>query len=175
MTKKSRTMPPAKPTSAATDDELVAAVEAYENSEEGKTAGKPKPDSRAAQLTKAFNETPEMLELRQTAGSIMNKLDPEDTVSIKIDVPKEFVRLVEFLEKKRAAADGAAPRSTEQILNQSVVNELHDQLHWMVVGPARYPYYRDLWNRFCDAQGAPEEKIPDGTATAQEGEDEGPF
>ena len=55
--------------------------------------------TRAEELTELFNKTPEMQECQQTAGSIKNRLDPEDTVSIKIEVPKEFVRLTEFLEE----------------------------------------------------------------------------
>src|SRR6266853_3107949 len=89
ISKKSKGKTPANYIAELTDDELDAAVEAYKNSE-GRAARKSKPESRAARLTKLFYETAEGKELRQTGGSILNKLDPEDTVSIKIDVPKEF-------------------------------------------------------------------------------------
>ena len=121
--------------------------------------------TRAEELAELFYQTPEMQECKQTAGSITGKLDPGDTVSIKIEVPKEFIRLTEFLEMKRVAGSSVAPRPAAKILNQVMLNELHEQLHWLVVGPVRFAYYRDLWNRFCDAQGAPEEKIPDPTSS----------
>lgn len=131
--------------------------------------------TRAEELTELFNETPEMQECQQTAGSITNKLDPEDTVSITIEVPKELVRLTEFLERKRVAGARGEPRPAAKVLNQILVNELHDQLHWLVVGPARYEYYRNLWNRFCDEQGAPEEKIADPASSPAKSGEEGPF
>ena len=131
--------------------------------------------TKAAELTELFYKTPEMQECQQTAGSIANKLDPEDTVAIKIDVPKEFIRLTEFLEEKRASGAGVAPRPAATILNQILQNELHDQLHWLTVGPARYEYYRNLWNRFCDEQGAPEEKIADPVSGPAKSTEEGPF
>lgn len=173
--KKSNTKPSAKRAAKMTDNELSAAVEAYENSAEGKAARKPKPASQAAQLTKLFYQTPEGKELRLMADSINSKLDPEDTVSVKIDVPKELIRLTEFLEQKRASGAGGKPRPAAKVLNQIVVNELHDQLHWLVVGPARYEFYRNLWNRFCDAQGAPEEKIADPASAPTKSAEEGPF
>lgn len=155
-------------------EEDLAALAEYENSEEGRAAGQPKPGSRAAELTKLFYKTPEMQECRQTADSINNSLNPEDTVPVQIDVPREFLRLTEFLEQKRATAAGVVPLPTPKVLNQILLNELHDQLHWLITGPARFSYYRDLWNRFCDEQAAPDQKIPDPQASAGEG-GEGPF
>lgn len=131
--------------------------------------------TRAEELTEMFYKTPEMQECKQTAGSITNKLDPGDTVSVTIEVPKEFVRLTEFLELKRVTGTSTAPRPAAKVLNQILDNELHEQLHWLVVSPARYEYYRTLWNRFCDEQGAPEEKIADPASGPAKSEEEGPF
>jgi hypothetical protein len=131
--------------------------------------------TRSEELTELFNKTPEMQECQQTAGSITNKLDPEDTVSVTIEVPKEFIRLTEFLEQKRVAGTSTAPRPAAKVLNQILDNELHDRLHWLVVSPARYEYYRNLWNRFCDEQGAPEEKIADPASGPANSGEEGPF
>ena len=89
-------------------------------------------------------------------------------------MPREFIRLTEFLEQKRAADAGVAPLPPDKVINQIILNELHDQLHWLVVEPAHFEHYRELWNRFCDEQGAPEEKIPDPLTTAEEG-GESPF
>jgi hypothetical protein len=130
--------------------------------------------TKREKLSALFKNTPEMQECERTAGSIRNNLDMEDTVSITLKVPKEFIRLTEFLEEKRSS--GKSPRPPAEVLNQILLNDLHDDLHWLVVSPARFGYYRDHWNKFCDAQGAPEEKIDDGTTTpATGGEEEGPF
>jgi hypothetical protein len=124
---------------------------------------------------KLFYQTPEGRELRQIADSINAKLNVGDTVAVKIDVPKEFIRLTEFLEQKRAIGAGGKPRPAAKVLNQIMLNELHDQLHWLVVGPARFEYFRDLWNRLCDEQGAPEEKFADPTSGPAKSTEEGPF
>ena len=115
-----------------------------------------------------------MQECRQTADSINNRLNPEDTVAVQIDVPREFIRLTEFLEQKRATAAGVEPLPTPQVLNQILLNELHDQLHGLITGPARFGYYRDLWNRFCDdaERPGPEAARPAGR---RRGGEEGPF
>ena len=132
--------------------------------------------TRSEELTAQFFQTPEMQECKQMAGSVNNKLDPGDTVSIRIDVPKEFIRLTEFLEMKRAAEAGVTPRPAAKVLNQVMLNELHQNLHWLTVGPLSFSYYRNLWNRFCDEQGAPEEKLgDDGKPIASKGGEEGPF
>lgn len=131
--------------------------------------------TRAAELTELFYKTPEMQECKLIAGTINNKLDPDDTVPVTLAVPKEFMRLTEFLEKKRAAEAGVAPRPVEKVLNQIMLNEMHEQLHFLVVAPARFSYFRNLWNRFCDEQGAPEEKIADPSSASATGGEEGPF
>jgi hypothetical protein len=152
-------------------EEDQAALDEYE-AEGGKA--EPEEESQAERLTKIFYKTPEMQECRQTADSISNRLNPDDTVPVQIDVPREFLRLTEFLEQKRATAAGVGPLPPPKVLNQIVLNELHDQLHWLITGPARFSYYRDLWNRFCDEQGAPDQKIQDSQASAGEG-GAGPF
>jgi len=152
---------PGRDDRAELSEEDLAALSDYENSDEGKAAGEPEPESPAERLTKLFYKTPEMQECRQTADSINSSLNPEDTVAVQIDVPREFLRLTEFLEQKRATAAGVGPLPTPKVLNQILLNELHDQLHGLITGPARFSYYRGLWNRFCDAQGAADQKIPD--------------
>jgi len=152
--------------------EDLAAVAKYESSEEGREDANP--ESPAERLTKLFYKTPEMQECSQTADAINTSLDPKDTVPVQIDVPRQFIRLTEFLEQKRATDAGVTPLTAARVLNQILLNELHDQLHWLVVEPARFRYYRELWNRFCDQQGAPDQKIPDPQVTAGEG-GEGPF
>ena len=155
-----------------TPDEL-AELEGYEASRDA--AAGAEPESRAARLAKLFYETPDGRQLRETVQSINNELDEEDTVSVQLQVPRQFMRLIEFLEGKRAANAGVAPSPADRVLNQLVLNELHDQLHWLSVAPARFAHYRALWNRFCDEQGAPEEKIGDAPEARASGGEEGPF
>jgi hypothetical protein len=155
--------------------EDLAELDEYENSEEGKEAGKPTPETPAEKLTKLFLKTPEMRECRLTADSINKRLNQEDTVAVQIMVPREFLRLTEFLEQKRAVAAGVEPVPPREVLSQILVNELHDQLHALTTGPARFSYYRELWNRFCDAHGAPEQKIAEPGAGEKGTANDEPF
>jgi hypothetical protein len=130
---------------------------------------------RAAELTALFLKTPEMQECKTTAGTLLNQLDDGDTVSLKIELPRALVQLAEFLERKRAEEAGVAAQSAAKVLGNMLRNDLHDELHWLTVGPAHFAYYRNLWNRFCDAQGAPEQKIADPGRRPERGGEEGPF
>ena len=124
----------------------------------------------AAELSKLFAQTPEMIEHRQVSGAINNQLDQDDTVPVQLNVPRQFVRLVEFLEQKRAVDEQVTPDSVEKTLNQTMLNMLHQDLHMLITEPLTFPYYQGLWNRFCDVQGAPEQKVGQ-----PEEKEEGPF
>lgn len=128
-----------------------------------------------AELTALFLKTPEMQECRTTAGTILNQINNGDTVSVKIELSRAFVQLAEFLERKRAGEAGVKARSAAKVLSAMLQNDLHDELHWLTVEPAHFGYYRNLWNRFCDAQGAPEHKIADPASHPERGREEGPF
>jgi len=129
--------------------------------------------SRAGELTALFLNTPEMQECKTTAGTLLNQLDEGDTVTIQIKLPRSLVQLAEFLESKRA---GKAAKDAAKVLSRYLHNDLHDELHMLTVAPLSFDYYRDLWNRFCDDQGAPEEKIADpASGPARGGEEKGPF
>ena len=127
----------------------------------------------AEELTKVFMSTPEMIEHVETIDDILDKLDEEDTQAVTIQVPKQFIRMLEFMERKNAADKGRDPAPVSKELSEWVVNDLHDMLHWLKVGPAQLRHYRDLWNRFCDERGAPEHKIPE--PGQPEEPKEGPF
>lgn len=150
----------------------LAALTEYENSDAA--GAKAPPPSRIAELTKLFYKTAEMQDYSLSLGAIEAGLDPEDTVPIKIDVPRGFLKLVEFLEKNRAADAGVAPLSPTAVLSRMLVNELHQQFHRLSAEPAHFAYYRNLWNRFCDQQGEPEQKITAPHAVAPE-DGNGPF
>ena len=138
-----------------------------------KVKSKPKTKT-AAELTAAFLKTPEMQECKTTAGTILNQVDDGNTVSVTIKLPRALVQLAEFLERKRAGDAGKA-RSPAKVLTAMLQNDLHDELHWLTVEPAHFAYYRNLWNRFCDAQGASEQKIADPASRPEQGGEEGPF
>jgi hypothetical protein len=131
-------------------------------------------DGREAELTALFLKTPEMQEAKTTAGTLLNQLDEGDTVSIQIELPRALVQLAEFLERKRAGKATAA-KDAAKVLARYLHNDLHEELHMLTVAPLSFGYYRDLWNRFCDAHGAPEHKIADPNAAPDQGREEGPF
>src|SRR5579863_7333053 len=70
-----------------------AALDAYENSSEGRAGGQAPPKTKAEQLTALFLKTPEMQECAQTADAINSALNEDDTVPIRIDVPRQLIRL----------------------------------------------------------------------------------
>jgi hypothetical protein len=131
----------------------------HDNSERIRAAGEPEPETHREILKKLFYETAEMQQCRETADSITNQLDLEDTVLIQIDVPKEFIHLTEFLEEKRAASEGVTPLPVAKVLSHIILDELHDLHYWIIHEPEHYRYYRDLWNRFCEEQGTPGYKL----------------
>ncbi len=129
----------------------------------------------AAELTAAFLKTPAMAEHVKTIGTVNAQLDPQDTGTISLQIPKEFLTMLEFVERNNAADAGRDAEPADKVLAQIVLNELHDMLHWLVVAPGRFAHYRKLWNQFCDEQGAPNEKIPDPTTAPAPKAEEGPF
>jgi hypothetical protein len=145
----------------------LAALAEYEASPEGQKPGRE--ETRAEELTKLFYKTPAMIEHKRVIDAIndTSALDHDVTVSLKI--PRRFITMLEFRERQDAADAGRAAVSAEELLTRTLVGELEEQLHWLVVEPARFEHYRNLWNRFCDVHGATEEKIPSPDAGTDEG------
>ncbi len=127
----------------------------------------------ADDLMTAFRKTPEMIEHAQFFETV-NRDVYGATQSITLEIPKAFLAMLEFQEWNNAKAAGRIPALPEKVLQGIVMNELHDQLHWHSVDPLHYPYYRSLWNRFCDENEAPERKIKSDQAQQERG-GEGPF
>jgi hypothetical protein len=122
----------------------------------------------AQELTKAFLKTPEMVEHARVIGEVNDKLDTDDTVTVGLQIPKQFITMLEFVSRTEAAHEGREPEPVGEMLNLMLVNQLQEELHLLVVAPAHFERYRDLWNRFCDEQGAPEHKIlPEEEAPAE--------
>ena len=156
---------------AGIEDDLtkedLAALAEYEASAEGQAASRE--ETRAEKLTKLFYKTPAMIEHQRVIDAIndTSALDHDVTVSLKI--PRRFITMLEFRERQNAADAGRAPAPAEERLTRTLINALEEELHWLVVEPARFEHYRNLWNRFCDEQGAPEEKIPPPGTVKDEG------
>jgi len=136
---------------------------------------KSKPKTKTAEeLTAAFLKTPAMVEHTKIIGTVNAQLDPGDTETVCLQIPKQFLTMLEFVERNNASDEGRKADPAAKVLGQMVLNELHNMLHWLVVAPAHFARYRDLWNRFCDQQGAPDQKIPAAQTSAENG-GEGPF
>jgi hypothetical protein len=151
-----------------TDEDLAALAE-YEASVEGQKTGRE--ETRAEKLTRLFYKTPAMTEHQKVIDAINDTAALDHDVTVSLKIPRRFITMLEFRERQDAADAGRAPASAEELLTLALVGELEEQLHWLVVEPARFEHYRNLWNRFCDEQGAPEEKIPPpGTAKDEGGE-----
>ena len=129
----------------------------------------------AAELTAAFLKTPAMVEHSKVIGTVNAQLDPGDTETVSLKIPKQFLTMLEFVERNNAADKGRKAAPAAKVLGRIVLNELHDMLHWLVVAPAHFGRYRDLWNRFCEEQGAPQHKIatPQDAAAKPQGGEEG--
>lgn len=155
-------------------DQDRAAIAEYETSFEGRLQGRQgRGETRAAALTKLFHKTPAMVEHRAVIDAL-TEADIDQDVTVAVTVPRRFLTMLEFREGQEAADAGRVPAPAAELLTRRLTNELEDELHWLTVAPARFEHYRNLWNRFCDEQGAPEEKIK--PPAAAEGEDgESPF
>lgn len=129
----------------------------------------------AAELTAAFRKTPAMVELAQMLDQVQNSPDWLLPHPVTVEVNKPLLTMLEFHEQIDAAQQGRAPTPIDKILSRVLDNVLQEELHWLVVAPTHFVRYRDLWNRFCDEQGAPQHKIAvPGETTEEEGR-EGPF
>ena len=136
---------------------------------------KSKPKTKTAEeLTAAFLKTPAMVEHTKIIGTVNAQLDPGDTETVCLQIPKQFLTMLEFVERNNASDEGRKADPAAKVLGQMVLNELHDMLHWLVVAPAHFDRYRDLWNRFCDEQNTPQHKIAKPQDAAAQG-GEGPF
>lgn len=146
---------------AGSDDDLsdkdLAALAEYEASTEGQMAGREK--TRAEQLTKLFYETPAMIEHKKVVDAISDTSGVDHDVTVSLKIPRRFITMLEFRERQDAADAGRLPASAEDLLARRLINQLEDELHWLVVEPARFEHYRNLWNRFCEERDALEEKI----------------
>lgn len=120
----------------------------------------------ATELTKAFLQTPAMVEHAEVIGAVNDELDTDDTVTAELQIPRQFMKMLEFVERTQAKDEGRQPEQVGEVLNMMLVNQLQEMLHLLVVAPGHFPRYQKLWNRFCDDQGAPEHKIVDADEEA---------
>ena len=76
-----------------------------------------------------------MAEHAVTVEMFNAQMDPTDTETVSLQVPKQFLTMLEFLERKNALDAGREPISAAEVLDQIVRNELHQTLHWLTVEP----------------------------------------
>ncbi len=156
------------------EQERVALAE-YEASFEGRRqAQRGRGETRAATLTKAFHKTAAMIEHARVIDALNDTSALDRDVTVPVNISQRYLTMLEFRERQEATDAGREPAPVAEVLRQRLTNEFEAELHWLTVSPGRFEHYRKLWNRFCDEEGAPEEKIE--PPAAAEGEDgEGPF
>ena len=128
----------------------------------------------AEELTREFLKTPPMIEHARVLAEIQG--DPDwHTQSITVEVAKPLLKMLEFIEHLEATDDRRKPRAVEEILSRALDYDLQSDLHELVVSPGNHRHYRDLWNAFCDKNGAPEHKIPDPNTISKDDGNQGLF
>lgn len=110
-------------------------------------------------LSDLFRNDPAFQEAEHFAKITGKDVLQEGTSTVQLELPTAFLSMVRFLEEQRAEQAGVSPSSLEQCLQSRLLNQLHEELHWLTVDPRRFPYYRDLWNRLCDQEGMPEQRL----------------
>jgi hypothetical protein len=111
-------------------------------------------------LDAAIKSTPEIQELKALVDRIHASLNRYEDVGIHIDISPAFLELADFIDAHLVRRSGA-PRPSPEVLSRILNHRMHEYLHWLSVGPGRFPFYRGVWNRLCDEMGLPDEKIPD--------------
>lgn len=100
-----------------------------------------------------------MLEYQKLLDVVERELESDSSITLKI--PQGLLTMLRFIEEKEALEAGRDPEPVEEVLLQRVENDLQDVLHWLSVEPSRLPYFRNLWNRLCAAEGQPDLSIPE--------------
>lgn len=128
----------------------------------------------AEELTREFLKTPAMVEHVRMINEIQD--DPDwHNEAVTVDVAKPLLKMLEFLEGLEASDGRRKPEEVKKLLSRILDNHLQAVLHELVVSPGILRHYRDLWNAFCDKNGAPEHKIPDPDATSKDDGNQGCF
>lgn len=154
-------------------DEL-AELAAWEGREEN--ASEPLEDTRLRRVNERFRNLPEMQAHSALIDAVHDELNREENLSVEVTVSPAFLRLLGHVETKWAAHEGRAARPLEAVLSQQLNNTLHGMLHSMAVTPTSHPYFREMWNGLCEAEGLAGAKIADPMAPkTQEERGEGPF
>ena len=115
-------------------------------------------EDKHSELGIAFMETSEFQEL----SDALDQFEEDKTgamVSVEVRIPKRYLTLLQFLEAKTAEHETRAPLPPDQMLTSVLVGYLEHHHPTLGVGRTSPPYYLAAWNRFCDEQGAPDQKI----------------
>jgi hypothetical protein len=128
----------------------------------------------AEELTREFLKTPPMVEHARMLSEIQD--DPDwHNEPVTVEVAKPLLKMLEFLERLEASDGRRKPEEVKKLLSSILDNHLQAVLHELVVSPGVHRHYRDLWNAFCDKNGAPEHKIPDPSTVSKDEGNQGLF
>lgn len=132
---------------------------------------------RLQEIFRLFLRTPEAQEHRAAVEKANDGVcsDEYATVELTIEIPRPFVDLFTYIERLNARDAGREPESITAIVQQDVHNDMHQRLHWLVVEPQLFEHYRNMFNRFCVANGWPEFQLKERPKGAEEGGSDGPF
>jgi len=128
----------------------------------------------AEELTREFLKTTPMVEHARVLQDIQDDPDWRNE-AVTVDVAKPLLKMLEFVEHLEAADEGRKPEQVKEILSRILDNHLQAELQGLVVSPGSHRHYRDLWNAFCDKNGAPEHKIPDPGDISKDDGNQEPF
>ena len=128
----------------------------------------------AEELTREFLKTPPMVEHTRMLNEIQD--DPDwNSEAVTLEVSKPLLKMLEFVEHLEAADEKRKPEKVTEILSRILDNHVQAELHGLVASPGSHRHYRDLWNAFCDKNGAPQHKIPDPSTISKDDGNEGLF
>jgi hypothetical protein len=168
-----------------TVDEFVSLVryeesdESHEKEERYRAREEAEKNEPSNKLGRLFEQSSAMVEHKEFIDRILAALSGRDAEfelkPVTIRLPKPLLDLLIWDEKKDAEAASRQPEDAATIIGRNVENQLQERLHWLTVEPTVYSRYKNLWNDFCDAHGAPELKLLEPSADEAGGSEQGPF
>jgi hypothetical protein len=134
---------------------------------------------RLQEIYRLFLKTPEAQEHRaavEKANDALSGVDAEwPSVEITIEIPQPFADLFTYIESLNARDAGREPENIATLIEQDVHHDLHQRLHWLRVEAQVFEHYRNMFNRFCVANGWPEYQIKERPKGGEEGGSDGSF
>lgn len=164
-----------------------SAIESFVSGVDAERTAQARADSEAAgidhdrlqEIGRLFQKTPEAQAHRDAVAKANDSLSGPDaeypSVKLTIEIPKPFADLFTYIERLNARDAGRDPENIATIVQQDVLNEMHQRLHWLCVDPQVFEHYRRMFNRFCVANGWREFQIKERLNEGQGGGSDEPF